>query len=113
MGQHAPPERPGEMFGFLEQVGMSHPEVDHWYLPIQEPPAGGGAQGDCMADPLLDAIENLSHFHRVHEKFCAQQPRHRSRRASRPATASHIQEPGGAGRPRCATLTNKRVLGEI
>ena len=28
-----------------------------------------------MADPLLDAIENLSHFHREHEKFYAQQPR--------------------------------------
>ena len=28
-----------------------------------------------MADPLLDAIENLSRFHRDHEKFYAQQPR--------------------------------------
>lgn len=28
-----------------------------------------------MADPLLDAIENLSHFHREHEKFYAQHPR--------------------------------------
>jgi hypothetical protein len=28
-----------------------------------------------VADPLLDAIENLSRFHREHEKFYAQQPR--------------------------------------
>lgn len=28
-----------------------------------------------MADPLLDAIENLSRFHREHEKFYAQHPR--------------------------------------
>ena len=28
-----------------------------------------------MADPVLDAIENLSRFHREHEKFYAQQPR--------------------------------------
>ena len=28
-----------------------------------------------MADPFLDAIENLSHFHREHERFYAQQPR--------------------------------------
>jgi hypothetical protein len=28
-----------------------------------------------VADPLLDAIENLSSFHREHEKFYAQQPR--------------------------------------
>lgn len=28
-----------------------------------------------MADPLLEAIENLSRFHREHEKFYAQRPR--------------------------------------
>lgn len=29
----------------------------------------------AMADPLLDAIENLSRFHRGHERFYAQEPR--------------------------------------
>ncbi len=28
-----------------------------------------------MTDPLLEAILNLSHFHREHEKFYAQEPR--------------------------------------
>ena len=28
-----------------------------------------------MSDPLLDAIENLSRFHREHEKFYASAPR--------------------------------------
>lgn len=36
-----------------------------------------------MADPFLDAIENLSRFHRDHEKFYAQAPREQAVRLQR------------------------------
>ncbi len=36
-----------------------------------------------MADPFLDAIENLSRFHREHEKFYAQAPREQAVRLQR------------------------------
>jgi hypothetical protein len=38
-----------------------------------------------MADPLLDAIGNLSRFHREHEKFYAQHPRQQAVEVQRSA----------------------------
>jgi hypothetical protein len=40
-----------------------------------------------MTDPLLEAIENLSRFHRDHEKFYAQDPREQAVRLQRHARA--------------------------
>jgi hypothetical protein len=40
-----------------------------------------------MPDPLLDAMENLSHFHRDHEKFYAQFPREQAVQVQRHSRA--------------------------
>ena len=40
-----------------------------------------------MVDPLIDAVENLSHFHREHEKFYAQLPREQAVQVQRHSRA--------------------------
>jgi len=45
------------------------------------------ADDDPMVDPLIEAVENLSHFHREHEKFYAQLPREQAAQVQRHSRA--------------------------
>ena len=52
-----------------------------------------------MADPLLEAIENLSRFHRDHERFYAQAPREQAVVVQRHARALAALADRWAGTP--------------
>jgi ribosomal protein S18 acetylase RimI-like enzyme len=48
-----------EVFGLLEQVGRSHPEVEHWYLPAigVDPLAQGMGYGSAMLAHTLEVCD--------------------------------------------------------
>lgn len=49
----------GEVFGVLEQVGLSHPEEEHWYLPAigVDPMCQGKGYGSALLERGLDACD--------------------------------------------------------
>lgn len=52
-------EHLGEIFGFMEQVGASHPTVDHWYLPAigVDPFRQGSGYGSTLLTHTLAQID--------------------------------------------------------
>lgn len=59
MAEAVPPERLGDIFGLLELVGASHPEVDHWYLPCMgvDPCRQGLGYGSLLLSSTLAEID--------------------------------------------------------
>jgi GNAT superfamily N-acetyltransferase len=53
------PERLGVIFEFMEQVGASHPEVDHWHLPGigVDPSRQGTGLGSLLLAHTLGAVD--------------------------------------------------------
>lgn len=53
------PDCLGDVFGFMEQVGASHPEVDHWHLPGigVDPCRQGAGIGSLLLADTLDEID--------------------------------------------------------
>lgn len=48
-----------EVFAFMEQVGHSHPEVEHWYLPVigVDPSRQGAGYGSALLARSLQACD--------------------------------------------------------
>lgn len=53
------PERQGDMFAVLEQVGAGHPQVAHWYLPVigVEPLSQGRGYGSTLMARGLEVCD--------------------------------------------------------
>ena len=53
------PERVGVVFEFMEQVGVSHPEIDHWHLPIigVDPSRQGVGLGSLLLAHTLAMVD--------------------------------------------------------
>lgn len=53
--------RQEEVFALMEQVGASHPEVEHWYLPAigVDPAAQGRGIGSALLSRSLETIDRL------------------------------------------------------
>lgn len=53
------PELQGDLFAFLEQVGMGHPEEEHWYLPVigVDPRVQGKGYGSALLARSLQACD--------------------------------------------------------
>lgn len=59
MAAALPAERLGDLFAFLEQVGASHPEVEHWHLPVigVDPRRQGLGYGSLLLARTLAEID--------------------------------------------------------
>ncbi|MFN0071354.1 MAG: GNAT family N-acetyltransferase [Chloroflexota bacterium] len=57
-----PEDRHEEIFGLLEQVGNSHPDVEHWHLPVigVDPRHQGAGYGTALLKHSLEVCD-LSH----------------------------------------------------
>lgn len=52
-------ERQGEVFGFFEELGKSHPQYDHWYLPVigVDPTCQGMGYGSALLAHSLEVCD--------------------------------------------------------
>ena len=59
MEQGVDPARQSEVFAVLEQVGMSHPEDEHWYLPAigVDPMYQGQGYGSALLERGLEVCD--------------------------------------------------------
>ncbi len=59
MERELAPDRLGEVFEFLVQVGEAHPQIEHWYLPVigVDPVRQGSGYGSLLLARTVAEID--------------------------------------------------------